>query len=75
MQELSFIDFEVGKKFDFGCTVLSEEEIISWAKQNDPLDIHTDKAAAERSIFKGLIASGAHIFTIVHKCNCRIVGK
>ena len=69
MEELSFRDFEVGKKFDFGSIVLSEDDIISWAKLNDPLDIHTDRDAAQRSIFKGLIASGAHIFTIVHKSN------
>jgi acyl dehydratase len=56
-----------GSEFDLGITQLSEQEIIHFAKVFDPLEFHTDKAAAEKSYFKGLIASGPHIFTVVHK--------
>ena len=51
-----------GKKFDFGECILSEEDIISFAKAFDPLPFHTDKRLAGQTIFKGLIASGPHLF-------------
>lgn len=60
-------EISVGKKFDFGTIVLSEQEIIDFAKVFDPLDFHTDVEIAKKSIFKGLIASGPHIFNYVYK--------
>lgn len=67
MKEYRFSDFETGKEFDFGCTVLSEEDIMSFAREFDPLEFHVNMEAALKSPFKGLVASGAHIFTLVHK--------
>ena len=60
-------DFVVGKKFDLGTIVLSEQEIIDFAKAFDPLDFHTNKQLAEKTIFKGLIASGPHIFNYIYR--------
>ena len=60
-------DLHPGKKLDFGETVLSEKEIIEFAKAFDPLDFHIDKKKAKKTIFKDLIASGPHIFNLVHK--------
>ena len=65
--KLSHKDFELHKKFDLGITVLSEQEIIDFAKAFDPIDFHIDKAIAEKSIFKGIIASGPHVFNKVHR--------
>jgi acyl dehydratase len=59
--------FESGKKYDLGTIRLTEEEIIAFAKAFDPLDFHTDKEAARKSFFKDLIASGPHIFNLVHR--------
>jgi acyl dehydratase len=59
--------FEKGKTYDFGITKLSEEEIIDFAKTYDPLDFHTDINTAMRSRFKGLIASGPHLFNKIYK--------
>lgn len=50
-----------------GQYALTEEEIISYAIAHDPLPFHVDKIKAEQSIFKGLIASGPHIFQWFHK--------
>ena len=61
------MEFIPGKKYDFGTVVLSEQDIIDFAKAFDPLEFHTDKEAAEKSPFKGLIASGPHIFNFVHR--------
>lgn len=60
-------DFEVNKRFDFGAIVLTEEEIIDFAKAFDPLDFHTNRDVAGKSIFKGIIASGPHIFNLVYR--------
>lgn len=67
MEHLTANDLKAGNKFDLGITSLSEQEIIDFAKAFDPLDFHTDKEAAEKSHFKGLIASGPHIFNLVHR--------
>ena len=60
-------DLIVGKKFDLGTIVLAEQEIIDFAKAFDLLDFHTDKQLAEKTIFKGLIASGPHIFNYIYR--------
>ena len=60
-------DFIVGRKYDFGEMALTEQEIIDFAKAFDPLDFHTDIEAAKKTIFKGLIASGPHIFNYIYQ--------
>ena len=59
-------EYEVGKPFLLGRTALSEEEIIVFAKAFDPLIFHIDREAAKKSMFGGLIASGPHIFQLMH---------
>ena len=54
--------FVQGNKYDFGTISFSEEEIIKFAKQYDPLDFHINREAAQKSIFKGFVASGPHAF-------------
>lgn len=60
-------DLNKGDRFDLGVYSLSEDEIISFATIFDPLIFHIDKEAARKSFFKGLVASGPHIFTLVHR--------
>ena len=55
------------QKFDLGTIILSEQDIIDFAKAFDPLDFHVDKEAAKKTIFKGLIASGPHIFNLIYR--------
>jgi acyl dehydratase len=55
-----FEDFQVGDNFDLGSTIVTEEEIISFANQFDPQPFHTDPDLARASIFGGLVASGWH---------------
>jgi len=55
---------------DIGATAVSrpydvaEEEIIAFARQFDPRPFHVDRDAAAASIFGGITASSAHIFSI-----------
>src|SRR5690242_4877385 len=54
-------DYEVGQKFPLGSTTFSEKEILSFASEFDPQDFHLDRAAAAKSMFGGIIASGWHV--------------
>ena len=60
--EITISSLKLNQVFDFGTITLSDDDIINYAKLNDPLTFHTDKKIAEQSIFKGLVASGSHIF-------------
>lgn len=57
----------VGRKYSLGEKALSEQEIIDFALAYDPLDFHINKEVAEKSIFKGLVASGSHVFHWFYK--------
>ena len=52
-----YLDMLYRQKFNY----VTEDEIISFAKQYDPQWFHTDKDEAKNSNFKGIIASGIHV--------------
>lgn len=54
-------DYEVGQKFELGSTSFTADEIIDFATRYDPQSFHVDAAAAAKSMFGGLIASGWHV--------------
>ena len=64
MPELYFEDFTVGRTFETAPWPLSQDAIIAYARKYDPQPYHTDPAAAERTRFGGLIASGFHSVAI-----------
>ncbi|SPC05935.1 MaoC family dehydratase [Cupriavidus taiwanensis] len=55
---LYFEDFEVGSRRQLGSYLVTEEEILNFARQYDPQPFHVDKEAAANSIYGGLISSG-----------------
>jgi acyl dehydratase len=55
-----FEAFIPGTVFDAGSFMVSESEIIEFARRYDPQLFHTDPEAAKSSTFGGLIASGWH---------------
>ena len=55
-----FEDFHVGDTFDLGQISVTEEEIISFARQFDPQPFHVDPHRAKNSYFGELVASGWH---------------
>lgn len=60
-----FDDYVAGTEYEFTETLsVSEDDIITFAKQFDPQYFHTDPVAAAGSIYKGLIASGAHTIAV-----------
>jgi acyl dehydratase len=55
-----FEDFQPGQTLELGSRTVTEEEIVSFARQWDPQPFHVDPDAARESVFGGLIASGWH---------------
>lgn len=63
-------DFHKGFCKTFPPITFTENEIIDFAKEFDPLPFHTDIKAAEKSIFGQLVASGSQPFVAAHKRYC-----
>ncbi len=61
---MKFADFHAGQVIEAGPYLLSEEELVRFAKDYDPQWFHTDAEAAAGSAFGGLIASGWHTCAI-----------
>ena len=59
-----FDDFKLGMKFESGTVKVTEEDIKRFAAEFDPQPMHLDEAAARKTLFKGLAASGWHTAAI-----------
>ncbi len=60
-----FEDLTKGEVITFGYRYhVTEEEILEFAERWDPQPFHVDKEVAEKSMFKGLVASSIHIFAM-----------
>jgi acyl dehydratase len=60
MKQRYFEDLKAGERFKSGPYKVSEEQIISFAREFDPQPFHLDAVVADQTMFKGLIASGWH---------------
>ncbi len=60
MKQRYFEDLKAGDRFKSATYQVSEEQIISFAREFDPQPFHLDAAVARQTMFKGLIASGWH---------------
>jgi acyl dehydratase len=58
--ERYFEDYPAGHVYEFGSVVMTQEEILDFARKYDPQYFHTDPEGAVQSRFGGLIASGWH---------------
>jgi acyl dehydratase len=54
-------DFREGDIWQSGSIVIGEDEMITYARVNDPQPIHVDREAARNGPFGGIIASGWQI--------------
>ncbi|WP_418118644.1 MaoC family dehydratase [Variovorax sp. 350MFTsu5.1] len=61
---MKFADFHAGQVIEAGPYVLTEAELLQFARAYDPQWFHTDAQAAADSPFGGLIASGWHTCSI-----------
>ena len=60
MTERYLEDFAVGQTYGSGRFQIDENRIKSFASEFDPQPFHLDAAAAQHTIFQGLVASGWH---------------
>ncbi|MAT91815.1 MAG: dehydratase [Halioglobus sp.] len=59
-----FEDYVPGEEHAAGSHTVEAAEIIAFARQWDPQPFHIDEEAARASVFGGLTACSAHIFSI-----------
>jgi acyl dehydratase len=62
-----FDDLKVGMRFRSSEVTITADEIKRFASEFDPQPFHLDEAAAEKTVFKGLAASGWHTAAIAMK--------
>jgi acyl dehydratase len=60
MKEHYFDDLKVGDRFKSEPLEVTEKQVIGFAHKFDPQMFHLTRKSAERTIFKGLVASGWH---------------
>ena len=63
-------DFPVGNVQEFGDMLVTEADIVRFAKEFDPQPFHVDAEAAKSSLFKGLCASGWHTCAMAMRIMC-----
>ena len=67
---LWYDDHEVGQTAPLGARRFTREAILEFARKFDPQPFHLDEAAAAKSIFGGLCASGWHSAALMMRINC-----
>ena len=67
MATIYYEDLEVGSVHLGGECVCEKEEMLEYARRNDPWPFHVDEAAAARSPFRGIIASGGYVITLWYR--------
>ena len=75
MPERFFEDLKEGERFKSETYRVTEEQIISFAREFDPQPFHLDRAIARQTMFGDFIASGWHTAAIsmrlfVRTLNC-----
>ncbi|MDM0014316.1 MaoC family dehydratase [Variovorax sp. J22P168] len=61
---MRFAEFHVGQVIEAGPTLVTEAQVLAFAREWDPQWFHTDTEAAAEGPFGGLIASGWHTAAI-----------
>src|SRR5881227_4075114 len=64
IKEHYFDYLKVGDRFKSEPLEVTEKQVIEFARKFDPQMFHLNRKSAERTIFKGLIASGWHTAAI-----------
>ena len=63
-------DFPAGHVREFGARVVTRDDVLAFASAYDPQPFHLDDAAAERSLFGRLTASGWHTAALAMRMTC-----
>jgi len=60
MKHRYFEDLKIGDQFQSDTYLVTQDGIVAFAREFDPLVFHLDPAGAKETMFEGLIASGWH---------------
>lgn len=60
-------DLVVGEQHDLGSYFVTGPEIVAFARQWDPLPMHTDARASTETHFGAIIASGVHTLAVFQR--------
>ncbi len=64
MKDYCFDDLKIGDRFETERIMVTEDDIVGFARQFDPQPFHTDRQAAAESDFGGIVASGFHMLSL-----------
>jgi len=64
-------DLAVGQRYRLGSVTLDRADIVEFAQDFDPQPFHLDDAAAARSMFGQLVASGMHTISAIFGLSVR----
>jgi acyl dehydratase len=67
MPTLYFEDLEVGSVHLGRECICDKDEMLQFARRNDPWPFHVDEAAAALSPYAGIVASGGYIVTLWYR--------
>ena len=67
-----FEDLAVGESFASEAVTVDREEMLAYNRRNDPWPFHVDEAAAARTPYGGLIASGGYTVTLMYRLGHQI---
>src|SRR5215467_417850 len=73
--KMYFEDLEVGAVFRGDECVADKDEMLEYARKNDPSPFHVDEEAAKNSPYGGLIASAGYTVTLWYRCGIPILGS
>ncbi len=65
-----FEDYVQGETFKFGDYLVTEDEIVEFARHYDPQAFHVDPTEAAQSSFGGLVASGWMTSAVLMRMMC-----
>lgn len=73
---MGFDEIEIGTVYRTQAYKVTKDKIIQYAKEYDPQYLHLDEEKAKEGLFKGIIASGLHTFSISMKLwiECNVFG-
>ncbi|MEG1537074.1 MAG: MaoC/PaaZ C-terminal domain-containing protein [Clostridiales bacterium] len=60
-----FEDFCLGLKWEMPAVLIDKEQVFAFARDYDPLPLHSDEAYAKTTQFNGLVAPGVMTFMLV----------
>lgn len=73
--DLHFEDFHPGDRLESRGLEVSRDDILDFARKFDPQPFHIDEAAAAKSIYGGIIASGWHTVALCHRLLVEKLGQ